>query len=310
VSRIKVCYVSGYGRSGSTLLGQILGQVDGFCNVGEIRNLFNIFGWPGWRCGCGEVLLECPFWKEIVSSGSPPLGTIKAETINDLWRTSFRTRHVPRIWWDLAVRHRQPVPQYAAILGQLYRSLADTSGARVVVDVSKRPADALIAYGIPDVDLYLVHLIRDPRAVSYSWMREKPSPGGHGGRPMRRARPNVTARQWLYFNAAFAAIIHPTVGRGRYLQVHYEDLVARPRETASTIVSFLGESPESLPFIDEHTMDLRPTHSASGNPTRFNTGAVEIRLDDEWRSKMTGKDRREATLWAGALMPFMGYPLR
>jgi len=310
VTRIKVCYISGYGRSGSTLLGQVLGHVEGFCNVGEVRNLFETFRRPGWRCGCGEVLVECPFWKEVLASGTPPISSVDPETVHALWRSSFRTRHVPRLWWD-AVRHRQPVPEYAQILDRLYQGLAETSGAAVLVDGSKRPADALIAHGLDDVYLYLVHMVRDPRAVAYSWTRDKPSPGGLGdGARMGRRRPDVSTREWLFFNAAFMTVVRASVGRRRYMPVHYEDLVREPRATTAAIVEFLGERPIGLPFVDDHTVELRATHNASGNPNRFQTGPVEIRLDDEWRRAMSPRDRRVATLWSAPLLPLLGYPFR
>ena len=36
---VKVVYIAGMGRSGSTLLGSLLGQLDGFFFVGEFRHL-------------------------------------------------------------------------------------------------------------------------------------------------------------------------------------------------------------------------------------------------------------------------------
>ena len=37
VPRTKVLFIGGYGRSGSTLLDRLLGQIDGFVSVGEVR---------------------------------------------------------------------------------------------------------------------------------------------------------------------------------------------------------------------------------------------------------------------------------
>ena len=38
---VKVLFVGGFGRSGSTLLDNVLGQVDGFASCGEISYLWD-----------------------------------------------------------------------------------------------------------------------------------------------------------------------------------------------------------------------------------------------------------------------------
>ncbi|WP_420910932.1 sulfotransferase [Thermus thermophilus] len=37
--KVKVVFIGGYGRSGSTLLDRMLGQVEGFVSVGELRHI-------------------------------------------------------------------------------------------------------------------------------------------------------------------------------------------------------------------------------------------------------------------------------
>ena len=43
---LKVLFIAGTSRSGSTLLGQLLGQIDGFIHIGELRQL--------WKKGFGQ----------------------------------------------------------------------------------------------------------------------------------------------------------------------------------------------------------------------------------------------------------------
>ena len=60
---VTVLYIGGLGRSGSTLLDLMLGQVPGLCAVGELSYL--------WArsdddlCGCGERFAACAFWKQV-----------------------------------------------------------------------------------------------------------------------------------------------------------------------------------------------------------------------------------------------------
>ncbi len=60
-----------------------------------------------------------------------------------------------------------------------YRAVAAVSGASVVVDSSKYPLHGLFLSTVPDIDLIAMLLVRDPRAVAYSWTRHKPRPEIH-----------------------------------------------------------------------------------------------------------------------------------
>ena len=66
-SDVKVLYIAGWGRSGSTILTNLLGQVPGFFSGGELRYLWerNLAG--GHECGCGEAFLDCKIWSRVGS---------------------------------------------------------------------------------------------------------------------------------------------------------------------------------------------------------------------------------------------------
>jgi hypothetical protein len=63
---IKVIYMAGSGRSGSTLLEQILNQVESFRAVGELRHLWRA-DYETDLCGYGVTLSACPFWWPIMA---------------------------------------------------------------------------------------------------------------------------------------------------------------------------------------------------------------------------------------------------
>ena len=52
---MKIAYVAGYGRSGSTLLERILAAAPRTIGAGEVRNLLWLDD-PEHRCACGERL--------------------------------------------------------------------------------------------------------------------------------------------------------------------------------------------------------------------------------------------------------------
>ena len=64
-SRIRLVYVLGGGRSGSTLLDTILGNHPTIESVGELSSVLE-HGWSDSRqCACGQSAPQCPFWSEV-----------------------------------------------------------------------------------------------------------------------------------------------------------------------------------------------------------------------------------------------------
>ena len=72
----------------------------------------------------------------------------------------------------------------------------------------------------------------------------------------------------------------------RYLRVRYEDLVADPFETLTSIWEF-AEEPADTSFLAGRRATIGPLHTAWGNPNRFEQGEIELQADDAWRREMT-----------------------
>jgi hypothetical protein len=65
IEKARVVYVAGSGRSGSTVLGQVLGAVPSWIFCGELRQGFSILA-ENRICGCGTPAQECSFWRSVV----------------------------------------------------------------------------------------------------------------------------------------------------------------------------------------------------------------------------------------------------
>ncbi len=65
-------------------------------------------------------------------------------------------------------------------------------GGLVIIDSSKYATDCLLLSQPPGVRVHAIHLVRDSRAVAYSWQRRKPRPGSIGdGRTCRSSPPGA-----------------------------------------------------------------------------------------------------------------------
>lgn len=316
----KVLYVIGRGRTGSTLLGNLLAQTPRVAHTGELITLWNIgLREDGRVCGCGEPVLTCPFWTEVadeVLGANWTRGNV--QQLEALRRAHVRGRQMPeRILSGAQARRRRgiddgPDAEYADVLRRLYRAIARVAGADLVVDSSKSAAMAAFLPSVPGIDLSFVNIVRDPRAVAFSQLRTKDLPSGQtnalSGALTQTYPPHRSARQWLQRQFAAGLILgrHP---RGRRQVLRYEDLVTDPQASIDRLRRMLGLKPEPLPFVESNTLDMVPTHTVGGNPSRVRTGPTPIRPDDRWKAELSPSDRRTVTLIAAPLLRRYGYPL-
>jgi hypothetical protein len=302
---VKVLYVAGSGRSGSTILDRILGQLDGFFSAGELCNLWARGLLARRRCGCGMPVPDCPVWGAVLAEAFGGPDQVDAGRLAAATQRQLHVRSVPRMLLGRA--QGAAGAEYQAALTRLYRAVARQTGCRVIVDSSKSPVYAGLVAAIPGVEVSVVHLVRDPRATAWSFLRKKRLPDFGDDRLMQRQHPAVSARRWSLWQAVTELLWRRP---GRYLRLRYEDFVADPQAAVRAVVELTGETPAAWPFTGPATVRLGATHSVSGNPNRFGTGEVELRADEEWRRAMRVADRAMVTALTWPLLLRYRYPLR
>src|SRR5262249_31784621 len=160
----------------------------------------------------------------------------------------------------------------------VYRAIADVSGCAALVDSSKHASLAFCLSRRQEIDLRVIHVVRDSRAVAYSWTTKVARPEASGsvqqsqGGYMTTYFPASAAGHWNAQNAA----LHLLARRGTpVLRVRYEDLVQATEQTLRRAATFAGlpAGDLTLPFLhaegDEPYAELTTAHTASGNPIRF-----------------------------------------
>jgi hypothetical protein len=304
---VRILYIGGTGRTGSTLLERMLGQLPGVFNAGELTWLW--YGLLGdGRCSCGERLAGCAVWEAIFERAYGGLDRVDVRETFELRRRGS-SRYLPTMVVPAARRRLlarlEPLPERLELL---YRGIQAATGSRLVVDASKEPHYSWILRSRPDLDVHFVHLVRDPRAIAFSWARVKPETG-FDGRVLLERRGTVMSAVYHNVSNAAAEALWGWVP-GRYLRVRYEDLMADPRGTVAAIGDFVGVDLDVGPLLEGSTAHLKATHSAWGNPNRFESGRIELRHDDEWRAALPARDR---ALTTALTLPFLRryhYPVR
>lgn len=160
-----------------------------------------------------------------------------------------------------------------AAFDAVLHAIPEARGARVVVDSSKWPGFGALLQATEDTEVYVVHLVRDPRAVAHSRLRRIDRRG-----VALKPGPTGFALVWDSTNTA----VELGWGRGRYIRLRYEDLVRSPATAVEQIAALVGEPATGLRMVSADTVDLEPTHCVAGNRNRFQSGKVLIKLDDEW----------------------------
>jgi hypothetical protein len=305
-TRVKVLYVVGLGRSGSTILSNSLGQIGGYFSAGELNFIWKHNVLQNRLCGCGRTFRECPVWTRVMDEAFGGMEGVDTREMMRLQASGTRTRHIPLMLASRGERIlKERLEKLLINYKRLYEAIGSVTGSRVIVDSSKEPAHGYAMSLVPDLDFYVLHLIRDPRAAAYSWLKKKPQPDSEEIEHMVRFSPTMSSALWDAWNASAEALWRRTPDK--YLRLRYEDFVTDPRASLERILGLVGETTE-LPLAGEREVKLGVSHTVSGNPNRFETGAVELRPDREWISKMNPRDRTLVTALTLPLLSRYGYP--
>jgi hypothetical protein len=260
---IRILYIAGSGRSGTTIMARLLGELEGFVNVGEAaRYLFDAnLRARNAPCGCGDAVSDCAFWREIIGAIPPELPHRGAKLI--------RMRHFA----SLLMRGKGSgfPAEFADIpraLEEVYRTIVRNTSCRVVVDSSKNPANALMLSLLPSVELHVLHVVRNPQNVVASWGRKKGYLATH---PAHR----VIAWWWSYNLLSEALKFRAQT----YRRIRYEDFARAPQEFLAEVALNTLNNPLSTSFMNGSEATIHVQHVLAGNPGKFDSGKVKIKDD-------------------------------
>lgn len=307
--RVRVLYIGGTGRSGSTLLDRMLGQVPGVVSAGELVHLWSRGLAEGQLCGCGERFGDCAFWKDVGRRAFDGWDSLDAAEMLALQHRVDRNRFIPLMLRPgLRPAYAEALGRYANLLARLYRAIRDVSGAEVVVDSSKHSSTAFLLRRVPGLDLRVVHLVRDARGVAHSWSKRVRRPEVvEGTEYMPMPGPVRSSAEWVAFNGLFdllAATRVPTA------LVRYESLVCDPKRELRRVLRLADVEGGELSFVHEDAVELEVAHTVSGNPMRFERGPVALKPDEAWRNAMSGRDRALVSAISFPLLVRYGYLAR
>lgn len=293
---MKILYIMGLGRSGSTLLDVVLGNHPAIRSVGQFSN-FVRRAWIGSAlCSCGKSTAECEFWTDVRRRWQSHVGEDRATAYETLRERYERMSRLPVALLGSSLTSRR-FSAYVDHTLALYQAVCESSGKRILVDSSKVPLRAYHLARIPGVDLRILHLVRDARAVAYSWNK----PDKRGRRPAA-----TTAVDWLATHSLSEWVLRRCRGRARSLRVRYEDFAANPDSVLHAIADAVDESMDPVLADLQAGRPMAIHHMATGNRIRFQQ-EIRLKPDLEWRTRMPIEDQVQVRRITWPLLRRYGY---
>jgi hypothetical protein len=286
----RVLYVVGTGFTGSTLFSFLLNAHPQIATVGEATGPF--LRWDDQRtypCSCGATLETCPHWKRLAEQMATRgfrfgpnawdlrFHLARSRAIRQLTTQSLRSVSLDAAR-DFALLH---TPFLGARLKTVARrneafveSVLAVTGRSVFLDASKDHSRARLLFRWTNLDLRIIHLVRDAMGLVSSYMKNHGRSLASGIRYWNRTAGH--ARR-------LAAIVPPE----RFLRVRYEDLCTHPEQELARIARWAGLEPMSDP------VDFRAhEHHIIGNRMRL-ASSSQIVLDESWRQRLSPAQREE-----------------
>ncbi len=273
---VKILCISGSGRSGSTLLSLLLSQNDDVFNLGQLRDLWKAFS-ENRDCSCGSRLGDCALWRSVIDrAGEASADPMKIHRkmrrfIKDAEKTgsSMSSEKLER----LKHKHRK----FLATLGSAIEACRELTGSSILVDSSKSPEMALAFSLLDGVEVYLVNLVRDPRALVCSWAKKD----GNNRRSVSSSQEWLARQRRLGAWENLDAIKY-------FTRLRYEDLSARPVYYVERILRWIGADPgtEFFSAPNQASISWQRQHlfpPANENMLRERSTRLEISEARAWR---------------------------
>ncbi len=317
-------YLLAASHSGSTLTAMLLGAHDEMCTAGELKAIA-LGDVDRYRCSCGELLRQCGFWRAVTAEMATEGLTFDLADAG----TDIRSGATPYVRRLLRPLHRGPLlervrdaalslsPAWRAALPRIQRRNAALAAAvcrvrrrPVIVDSSKIGLRLKYLLRNPGLDIKVIRMIRDGRAVALTYMdparfADTRDPalrgGGMGGdRASERLAMEAAGHEWRRSYEEGTAVLQG-LPPDRWTEARYEELCLDPQKTLRRLFSFIGVSPEG------GTLDFRTReHHVIGNGMRLDQ-TQEIRLDERWRETLSPAELKAFDGVAGDLNRSLGY---
>lgn len=277
---MQVLYISGSGRSGSTLVERLLHAGGAGCALGEFHCLWRLPR-DQQTCACGVPAAEDSFWTEVLAHAR--FTAAEFQELGRLEQTVVRTGYIAKHKFQLArLAVQADVRRFLELQFRVFEAISDVSQRSVLIDSSKAGPRAWIL--ACDERVKFLHLWRDPADVIASWRSRKFDRGL--GSEMQRLSIMRAAIDWAKVEGLMRRLGRQT----KVTSLDYRAICVDPRATLDHALVASGLPPiDASSWLESHKMvPVSGYHSLNGNPDRFDREPIAVRLRETDWSKLPG----------------------
>ncbi|MCG2587058.1 sulfotransferase [Rhodohalobacter sulfatireducens] len=278
-------YILGRGHNGSTVFNLLLGNHPDIESLGEFSSGFQRFQTE--TCSCGSKLQECKLWSRVFSNLDGNPNWIGADNYSSMLKYLDKFHRLPQV----ITRHFLPKwveNDYLPSTRLLFKEIAIASNASCIVDSSKELSRGTFFVSKFPENTKIVYLVRDGRAMIWSFLRRFRWSGRiklFGKR--RKIRSEILLVLHIIFSltvsqvhAGILKFFHP----GNIITVKFEDLSENTESEFERIGRFLEKDFSKITDRIISGNELEIGHNIGGNNMRHSQkGTFVFKHDDSWR---------------------------
>jgi len=291
----------GMGRSGGTIIGRILGQMRNSVYIGELRYLWQRGFIEDWLCSCGEKFSKCDFWQSIIKDIN-----ILDKSILEVKKTHDKYDKTSK-YFNLIInkllKQRKFFGPYCRYVEDVYKSISSKTGKNIIVESSRYPSRAISLSCCDKFEIYVIHLIRDPRGVIYSQQKEeKRNRGEYKIFPLKRIFHWIVTTIFSFISQIILT---------NYVLIKYENFVDRPEITLKMVLNKFYLQNNYIKQVNKiKEIDLKKIHVFSANENRSISGKIKIKKDEKWKTEMDKRTYLFTTILTLPLLILLGYKIK
>jgi len=313
-----VIIIIGASKSGSTLLAKTIGGHTKCFTLGEINRFNAEVDNPNRYCGCGEKILNCDFWKNIVKELEP----FKREDSNTdfnmgIFKQITKKSEFYKLFPTILLRkkyHNKKVDSEIKNTLNLYKTIFKQTDSKVLIDSTKGLFRALIldSNKNKDINFQFIHLLRDGRGVLNSSLKKTYTIQHKNGKikeyrkeelmkPIHVKSPSEAINYWLYVNIRNFLILK-LFRNNQTIFMKYEDFTSDPKKCLKSIFKKVSLSYEDSVL----NLGQNENHILGGNSSRINAKKIK-KQDDAWRTNLDVNILEKFNKRAGWFNKLLGY---
>ena len=281
---IKYVYLLSAPHSGSTLLASLLGCHKDISTVGEFGTDFP----KSLLCSCGKEFGNCNFWREIKEIANKQCINVDIGNLG----INLGLRSNVSLWYELYF-HLFPIKFIDRIRDKFFNIflpefhnyskeaiekslkiieiILAKENSKVFLDTTKNPFQVRFLSKHPRVDLKIIYLIRDGRAVTWSLINKE------------KWTLKKSVDTWLWSNRNIERVCLNYINdKNCVLMLKLEDLCNHPEEKITQLLDFIGVSSD---------IEIKSTKESGlhiiGNSMRLKFNGKIRRPDESWKENLS-----------------------